>query len=121
MVATTDPSLRDAVLRGSVWATLLVFPLAALCALIYRFPIPFGGYLNGPAAVPMALMAVIFYGLLGGFPALLAAGGIGGAVSYIVGRPDPQRIRQLTITAAAIVAFVSVVVLAVLDKLIGPW
>lgn len=100
---------------------LLAFPFAALCALVYRFPIPLGGYEGGPDAAPIALMAVIFYGLLGGFPALFVSGALGGALAYRVGRPDPTRIRWFTIVLAAMVALASVVTLAVLDKIIGPW
>ncbi len=111
----------SAVLRGALWATALAFPLAGICALLYRFPVPFAGYETGPAAVPAALLAVLFYGLLGGFPALLAAGALGGATAYSLGRPDAQRVRRLTLTLAGLVATLGVGLLAILDKLIGPW
>jgi len=110
-----------AVLRGALWAVALAFPLAAVCALLYRFPVPFAGYETGPAAVPGALVAVAFYGVLGGFPVLLAAGALGGAVAYVVGRPDAQRVRRLALAVAGLVATLGVGFMAVLDKLIGPW
>lgn len=100
---------------------VLAFPLAAICALLYRFPIPFGGYVSGPTAMVRALGAVVFYGLLGGFPALLVLGGLGGAAAYRLARPDLSRIRQLTLAFAALAALLGVVLLAILDKVIGPW
>ncbi len=113
--------MRSAVLRGALWAVALAFPLAAIFALIYRFPVPFAGYETGLTAVPGALVAVVFYGFLGGFPVLLAAGGLGGAAAHALARPDVPRIRNLTLAFAGIVALLAVALLAVLDKLIGPW
>lgn len=115
------PQVKSAVLRGAGWAVALAFPLAAICALIYRFPVPLVGYETGFTAVPGSLMAVVFYGLLGGFPALLAAGGLGGAAAHALARPDIQRVRRLTLALSALVALLAVVILAVLDKIIGPW
>lgn len=113
--------MRSAVLRGALWAVALAFPLAAICALFYRFPVPFAGYETGLTAVPGALLAVVFYGVLGGFVVLLAAGTLGGAAAYTLGRPDVPRVRRLTLAFAALVALLAVGLLAVLDKLIGPW
>lgn len=113
--------VRPALLRGALWAVVLAFPLAALCALLYRFPIPFSGYRSGLIAVPGALIAVMFYGMLGGFLALLATGALGGAAAHTLGQPDGQRIRRLTLAFAGLFALLSVGLLAVLDKLIGPW
>ena len=113
--------VRSAVFRGALWAVTLAFPLAAICGLLYRFPVPFAGYLSGPEAVPLALMAVVFYGILGGFPALLTAGAIGGAAAYAIGRTDVRRVRRLTLAFAGLIALLGVGLLAVLDKVIGPW
>ena len=115
------PKVRSAVLRGAFWAVALAFPLAAICALLDRFPVPFGGYETGLRAVPGALVAVVFYGVLGGFAALLAAGALGGAAAYALGRPDAQRVRWLTLAFAGLMALLGVGLVAVLDKLIGPW
>jgi hypothetical protein len=97
------------------------FPLAAIFALVYRFPIPFSGYESGLSAVPRALGAVLFYGALGGFIALFAGGALAGLAAYAIARPDEPRVRRLTLTFAALVALLGVATLAILDKLIGPW
>src|SRR5690606_735251 len=100
--------MRSAVSRGASWAVILAFPLAALCALIYRFPIPFAGYKDGLLAMPMALLAVLFYGVLGGFVVLVIAGGIGGLAAYFIGRPDERSMKWLSLGFAALVALICV-------------
>ncbi len=111
----------QAMVRGALWAVVVAFPLAAVCALIYRFPMPMAGYRSGPTAVPDALLAAVFYGLLGGFPALLAAGAAAGAAAYNVASPDPRRVHRLVLIFATAVAALGVGLLANLDRLIGPW
>jgi hypothetical protein len=63
----------------------------------------------------------VFYGILGGFPALLTAGGLSGAAAHTLGRPDTQRVRRLTLVFTGLIALLAVGLLAILDKLIGPW
>lgn len=113
--------MRSTALRGALWAVVLAFPVAGVCALLFRFPVPFSGYASGLDAVPAALLAVVFYGLLGGFPLLFAAGALGGAAAYALARPDAQRARRLTLVSSGLIALVAVGLLAILDKLIGPW
>lgn len=113
--------MRSAVSRGAIWAVILTFPLAALCALVYRFPIPFRGYEDGLLAVPLALLAVIFYGVLGGVVVLVIAGGAGGLAAYFIGRPDERRTKWLSLGFAALVALICVITMSILDKIIGPW
>ncbi len=112
---------RSAVVRGALLTVALAFPFAAICALVYRFPVPFGGYVTGPAGMPRTLIAVVFYGILGGFPALLVLGALGGAAAYALGRPEVGRIRRLTLAFAGLIALLAVALLAILDKLISPW
>ena len=108
--------IGHAMVVGAVWAVGLAFPLAAVCALVYRFPVPLVGYRSGPAAVPGAVVSVVFYGvLLGGFPALLAGGAAAGAVAYGLGRPELWRVRLLVLTLAGLVAALGVSVLAIFD------
>jgi hypothetical protein len=112
--------MRPAILWGVLSAMVLAFPLAAICALVYRFPVPFAGYMSGIVAVPFVLMAVVFYGILGGFPLLAAAGALGGWAAHLTGS-DPRAVRRLAVAFGAVAALLGVALLAVLDKLIGPW
>ena len=113
--------LHWTVLVGAFCTILLVFPFAGLCALIFRFPVPFAAYESGWSAIPDALAAVRFYGALGGFPLLALLGALGGVVAHRMGRPDTGRVWQWTISIAASVAFCAVMLLATLDYIIGPW
>lgn len=69
----------------------------------------------------VAPLAVLFYGIFGGFLALFVAGGFGGAVAYAIAKPDKPRVRRITLAFAALIAVLGVGFLAMLDKLIGPW
>jgi hypothetical protein len=108
--------LRHAAL-GSLTAIAATFPLASVTALVFRFPIPFGGYASGPEAVVPALYAVAFYGVLGGFVAQAVLGGIAGLIAARTG----GRSWRKTLAAAVIAASGGVLTLAVLDWIIGPW
>jgi hypothetical protein len=113
-------SLIRAALTGALAAIVLAFPLAALTALVFRFPIPFGSYESGPAAVPLALMAVVFYGTLGGFLLLGVLGAGAGIVVHRTatnGQPLVTRILRYSL----LLALAAVLTLAILDKLIGAW
>jgi hypothetical protein len=97
------------------------FPAAALVALCYRFPIPLGGYQSGPQAMLLSVVAVIVYGLLGGFVLLAALGAAGGALAHRLAGASPRTVVRLTIGFAAAIDLVAVLALATLDKFIGPW
>ena len=98
------------------------FPLLALCALVFRFPVPFGGYLSGPEAIVPAMMGLVFYGVFfGGFLVQALLGGVGGFLDEYFGATDKGRVARLCIVFSSIGASVGVVALAVLDKIIGPW
>ena len=107
--------------RGALFAIVLSLPLAALCALVYRFPVPFSAYESGVAAMPRAFGAAIFYGLLGGFVVLAIAGYLSGRLAMRLGAGDAQKAARLTLLFSGMVAFAGVFTLAILDKLIGPW
>ena len=113
--------IRPAI-AGAIVAILLSFPCAAAIALIYRFPIPFGGYASGIDAVPLAMMAVGFYGVtFGGF---VVVGVLGGVVAALVARrlwPGRRSSRGMILIPSFVIAFCATFTLAILDKLIGSW
>ncbi len=105
---------------GALWSIGLSFPIAAFMALVYRFPIPFAGYKSGVDAVLPSLIAVVLYGLTGGFVALGIAGAIGGLVIGLL--PGTRRNKNMLLFCCS-AAFTTccLFVLAILDKIIGPW
>jgi hypothetical protein len=120
--STEIGSPAAAFLWGALTAVLGTFPLAVLCALVFRFPVPFGGYMTGPESVIPVLIAVVFYGaLFGGFIVQAMLGGVGGLAAQRWGGPDRRRIARLRTMLALLGAAPGVFTLAILDKLIGPW
>ena len=109
------------VIGGALLAILLAFPLAALSALLFRFPIPFASYESGWDAVPHALAAVRSYRGLGGFVLVASFGGLGRAAAHRLGKSDWRGVWRWTFSFALAVAFGAVLLLATLDYIIGPW
>jgi len=113
---------RRCIALGAITAVFGAFPAAALTALGFRFPIPFGGYASGVEAVGPALLAVVFYGLVtGGFVVLPC---LGAAVGYFAARfagPDGSTVFRLTIASALMVDLAATMTLALWDKIYGPW
>jgi hypothetical protein len=108
-------------LRGAIVGVVGTFPLAALCALLFRFPIPFDAYRSGLDAVVPALFAVVFYGMLGGFVVQAALGGLGGLIASQRSPGQPSDVGRRCLVFSLAGASVGVVALAVLDRIIGPW
>lgn len=109
-------------LTGAIWSVISTFPIAAMTALLYRFPIPFVGYLSGIKAVVPALFAVMFYGVpLGGLVLLGVLGALGGFVTGITLKNDRRRCLFATRVWALFVSSAGVLTLAILDKIIGSW
>jgi hypothetical protein len=107
---------------GAFAAIALTFPIAGLTALLYRFPIPFGGYASGPEAVLLSLGAVVFYGVaMGGFVVVGLLGFAAGVVAERVARANGKSVVKMTVLFGLLVAFLAVFALAILDKVIGPW
>ena len=101
---------------------LFAFPITALTALLFRFPVPFTGYVAGFKAVIPALIALLFYGILfGGFILLVVLGSIGGFVAAVTWKNDQRQSRFAMRMWALFISIVGVLALAVLDKIIGPW
>jgi hypothetical protein len=106
--------------RGAVCAIVGAFFAAPLVGLVYGFPIPFRGKVHGLEAVVPSVMAVVFFGLLGGFIALGIMGAAGGAVAHVVSRGEPARGQRLTAALGFLSSLAGVILVAVLDVLIGP-
>jgi len=116
-----ESRLLGSVVWGSVVSILGSYPLAALCALVFRFPIPFAGYESGIGAVLPSVIAVTFYLVMGGFFWQGAAGAAAGALAWRRGKGDGQRTGKLCIVCGLVASFPGVFILAILDKIIGPW
>jgi hypothetical protein len=113
-----------ATLLGALAATIGAFPIAAQVGLIYRFPVPFAGYESGLNAVVRILFAVVFYGVLGGFLVVSVLGALAGLLGQQIAQAkgaNRQRSIYLTVGLALAADLPPILLLAVLDKIIGPW
>lgn len=72
-------------------------------------------------AVPRSLIAVLFYGLFGGFVVLAALGAAAGTAANLLARQDARRERWLIVAFALAGDLLVVMILAVLDKMVGKW
>lgn len=118
--ASATPIWRTS-LAGALWSVVAVFPIAALMALLFRFPVPFAGIRSGPAAIVPAMFAVLFYGVFMGGLILVAIGGlVAGACASLIGGSNLNR-RRIQRCLSILVAFVLVFLLATLDWYIGNW
>ena len=109
------------ILRCCFWTYLLSFPTAALIGLVFRFPIPLAGYFSGVEAVIPSMVAVAFYSLFGLLPTLLLFGAIAGIFVPTDRTGSGVWPSRSEIQASMAAAFVPLVGLSILDKIIGPW
>jgi len=107
--------------RGALIAILGSFPLAVVCAVVYRFPVPLVGMRSGVDAIPAALFAVLAYGILGGFVVQGLLGGLGGVVAAKVNREVSPATDRMCVVLSLLAASVGVLTLVFLDRIIGPW
>jgi len=108
--------------KGAIVGIVATVPLVILCALVFRFPVPFAGYLSGPSAILPALIAILFYGVFfGGFVVQALLGGLGGLLAEHLASPDKHNVKRLCVVFSTIGASFGVLTLAILDKIIGPW
>lgn len=88
-----------------------MFPAAAMVTLVYRFPIPFEDYVRGPAGVWEAMLATIFYGMIGGFVLVPALAGLISALLRRGDREPPPRLAPLVPVSVALLYAVLVALL----------
>lgn len=118
----TKQSRTRWVLTGAVWSVFSAFPIAAIIALLFRFPVPLVGYLSGPQAIAPAMMAVLVYGILyGGFILVGFLGAVAGAVIAGSTMVSPEKRGFAVRIASASITTCVLLILAILDKIIGRW
>lgn len=112
---------REILTDGVLLAIASTFPLTVLIAFIFRFPVPFVGYMSGPAAVIPALTGLAVYGgLLGGFILVGVAGGLAGLLATVMVDDAVHRvwlIRCLSVGSSLMI----LLLFSILDRIIGPW
>ena len=86
--------LSRAVNIGIVCGLVASFPISSLVALFYRFPLPMSTYASGTQAVIPSLVAVIFYGLMGGFVIVGGLGAFGGFIAHKLASPEDNKILK---------------------------
>ena len=122
--------MGKAILRGILWTFLVILPAAFIVAILYRFPIPFRGYIRGwdlfsegpdtsMELLWLLLQAAFYYIIWGGFILLALLGTVAGLAGWWLGKPD--RVNRFTRYIALGLALVTAIVLSVLDKIIGQW
>ncbi|MGE3316780.1 MAG: hypothetical protein AB7O26_16805 [Planctomycetaceae bacterium] len=107
---------------GALYAVLGTFPVAAFVALVFRFPFPDAPYAGGVRAMLGSPIAVLIYGLAGGFYLLAVLGAVAGVIAHrrYQNRNDRNKHREIVVFAA-VIDFIAVMLLAVWDKIYGPW
>ena len=113
--------MKRSIITGAIAALVGMFPVAFLLALVWRFPIPFSAYESGLGGAVRSLLAVVFYGALGGFVLVPGLGAAAGAFAFQLSKGNALKAQKLSITLGVLCAFVGGVFLSVLDKIIGPW
>lgn len=108
-------------LLGALLAVVIAFPVAAILALVYRFPVPFAGYMSGVSAIGYAMGGVVFYGLIGGFPLLAILGGLTGSIVSNAAARESKLPWKWIMLLCVLIDLAVLFVLAILDKIIGPW
>ena len=107
-------------LRGAITALITSLPIAMIFVVVYRFPIPFGGYPHGIQYIHLVPIAWLFYIVFGGFIVLFFGGAL---IGYIIGQQiadEDKKKTKITIGSIIFTAF-AVGFLSVLDKIIRPW
>lgn len=102
-----SPRLRDRPgIRDALYSVLFMFPAAALVAVVYRFPLPLGGTVSGPAGAWNAMLATLFYGLVGGFVVVPLLAVVMGALLRRRGHRQTALVTVPSVSAALLYALV---------------
>ncbi|RDI69244.1 hypothetical protein DFR76_101782 [Nocardia pseudobrasiliensis] len=114
-----------AVWAGMAWgalAAVLTAPIAAaLVAIVYRFPIPFGDYATGAGDALNAAAASVFYLVIGGGVLLAVLGAVAGGLITRSTGTSLLRALALSVAAGFGLALLGALLLASLEHFIGPW
>jgi hypothetical protein len=122
--ATTHGATRGSVVTAAVVTAIIAsVPLAALCGLLFRFPVPFAGFMSGWDAVRATPLVIFFYGImLGGFLALAGLAALL-ALCFRLFRSQRDAGDSFTdgVVAGLASAAIGVALLANWDFIYGPW
>jgi hypothetical protein len=130
-VMTFKSKVMD-ILKGTIIAVVVSFPVAILFALLFRLPIPLGGYI-GPfgeigvydfGAIELfkaVFLAWIFYGMFGGFIILSVLGAITGVVASRKYSESVSIKNKMIVLWATTISAIPILLLSILDYIIGPW
>ena len=113
--------MTRSVVTGAITAFVAMFPAAFLLALLWKFPIPFGGYATGLEGSVLTPIAVVFYGVLGGFAVVPGLGAVAGVFAFRMAKGDVSKSRTLSIAFGVLCAISAGVFLNMLDRIVGPW
>ena len=109
-------------LLGALGGVAGSYPAAAVCALLYQFPVPLGDNASGLRGAALSPFAVTFYGVfLGGFIVQGLLGALAGGWATRNVREQPAQAWRVALAAGAFASIPGVVLLATLEKFIGPW
>lgn len=106
---------------GAIVALIGLFPMAFLVTLLWRFPMPMGGYESGLDAALKSPVALVFYGLFGGFVVVPAFGAFAGWMAFRMAGGGSVTARRLSVVYGLSCALIACLILSVLDKIIGAW
>ncbi len=106
---------------GALAAVLTAPIAAALVAIVYRFPIPFGDYATGAGDALNAAAASVFYLVIGGGVLLAALGAVAGGLITRSTGTSLLRALALSVAAGFGLALLGALLLASLEHFVGPW
>ena len=110
-----------AVTLGILSSFCSVFIATILVTVFYRFPVPFAEqYATGREEALTGLLALLFYGILGGFVVVLGLGLLSGLLVYRFPSTE-EKMKFEIIGISALLNLLAVILLSTLDKIIGPW